>query len=489
VTARNDVTDDLEAVVLPVTGARSIVATEVVQSLWSGYGQIVRCHLDPGPSVIVKWVRWPDEQRHPRGWSTDRSHERKLHSYRVESAWYERYANRCGDRCRVPELLALDTRTDGVMMVVEDLDAAGFPGRRDAVGPKELDACLAWLANFHATFMGQAPDGLWEASPFQTLVHGDAKLANFCFDLEGEAVAAVDFQYVGGGCGMKDVAYFIGSCLDEDETEEKATELLDRYFELLREALDHTGTTLDLSALEADWRSLYPLAWTDFTRFLRGWSPGPEERDDDGGRLTADHFWCIDPLDGTLPFVEGTPGYSVSIALVRRDGTPLIGVVYDPVTATLLQAVRGGGVRRNGQPWEPTAADAAPELALFADRSSLQRADHPETVTALDEIAHDRGLSGVRVEATRGGVLNACAVLAHPPACYFKRPAPTGGGSLWDFAATACIFAEAGAVATDIHGDPLDLNRDDSTAMNHRGVLYATDAALAGRLRAMIGGA
>ena len=307
-TARNDVTDDLEAVVLPVTGARSIVATEVVQSLWSGYGQIVRCHLDPGPSVIVKWVRWPDEQRHPRGWSTDRSHERKLHSYRVESAWYERYANRCGDRCRVPELLALDTRTDGVMMVVEDLDAAGFPGRRDAVGPKELDACLAWLANFHATFMGQAPDGLWEtgtywhldtrpdelaamedgplkvaagaidralsASPFQTLVHGDAKLANFCFDLEGEAVAAVDFQYVGGGCGMKDVAYFIGSCLDEDETEEKATELLDRYFELLREALDHTGTTLDLSALEADWRSLYPLAWTDFTRFLRGWSPG-----------------------------------------------------------------------------------------------------------------------------------------------------------------------------------------------------------------------
>jgi fructose-1,6-bisphosphatase/inositol monophosphatase family enzyme len=214
-----------------------------------------------------------------------------------------------------------------------------------------------------------------------------------------------------------------------------------------------------------------------------------EERDDDGGRLTADHFWCIDPLDGTLPFVEGTPGYSVSIALVRRDGTPLIGVVYDPVTATLLQAVRGGGVRRNGQPWEPTAADAAPELALFADRSSLQRADHPETVTALDEIAHDRGLSGVRVEATRGGVLNACAVLAHPPACYFKRPAPTGGGSLWDFAATACIFAEAGAVATDIHGDPLDLNRDDSTAMNHRGVLYATDAALAGRLRAMIGGA
>jgi fructose-1,6-bisphosphatase/inositol monophosphatase family enzyme len=68
-----------------------------------------------------------------------------------------------------------------------------------------------------------------------------------------------------------------------------------------------------------------------------------EERDDDGGRLTADHFWCIDPLDGTLPFIEGSPGYAVSIALVSRNGTPLIGTVYDPVGSTMLHAVVGHG--------------------------------------------------------------------------------------------------------------------------------------------------
>ncbi len=213
-----------------------------------------------------------------------------------------------------------------------------------------------------------------------------------------------------------------------------------------------------------------------------------EEREDDGGRLRSDHFWCIDPLDGTLPFVEGTPGYSVSIALVRKDGTPLIGVVLDPVTMTLIQAVRGGGVRRNGEPWEPATTAPGGELTLYADRSAVQRDDHDETVTALEDIAHDLGLDGVRVDATRGGVMNACAVLAHPPACYFKRPGPTGGGSLWDFAATACIFFEAGAVATDIHGDGLDLNRADSTFMNHRGVLYATDEVLASRLYALARG-
>jgi 3'-phosphoadenosine 5'-phosphosulfate (PAPS) 3'-phosphatase len=63
---------------------------------------------------------------------------------------------------------------------------------------------------------------------------------------------------------------------------------------------------------------------------------------------------------------------------------------------------------------------------------------------------------------------------------YFKLPkAEEGGGSLWDFAATAALFSELGYVASDFYGEPLDLNRADSTFMNHRGVLFATDYSLA----------
>ncbi len=299
-----------EAIVLRATQAQEIVDIEAVQSLWSGYGQILRCRLDggPQPSVIVKHVRWPSERTHPRGWTTDISHERKVDSYRVETAWYEHHAQRCPDQCRVPKRLAIETQADEVIMVIEDLDAAGFPGRRTVVGDAELEACLAWLAAFHATFMLETPEGLWPTGTywhlatrpdelaalkdgplkaaaatidrrlaegqFQTFVHGDAKLANFCFQADGRRAAAVDFQYVGGGCGMKDVAYFISSCLDEDESEATVPALLDRYFELLRIELDRCGKALDVDALEAEWRSLYPLAWTDFTRFLQGWSPG-----------------------------------------------------------------------------------------------------------------------------------------------------------------------------------------------------------------------
>lgn len=301
---------DLEARVLQATGAQAIAETQIVQSLWSGYGQIVRCHLDGGTqcSVIVKHVRWPDQRDHPYGWVSDLSHERKVQSYNVETTWYDRYAARCREASRVPRCLSIETRADEVIIILEDLDASGFAGRRQHVGEVELDACLSWLASFHATFMGERPDGLWLTgtywhlatrpdelaalddgplksaaaiidrqltnSPFQTIVHGDAKLANFCFSPDGQQAAAVDFQYVGGGCGMKDVAYFISSCLDEDDSERMGPDLLDRYFELLGDALTRSGKALDFPTLEANWRELYPVAWTDFYRFLQGWSPG-----------------------------------------------------------------------------------------------------------------------------------------------------------------------------------------------------------------------
>ncbi len=210
-----------------------------------------------------------------------------------------------------------------------------------------------------------------------------------------------------------------------------------------------------------------------------------EEQQDDGGRLTADNFWCIDPLDGTLPFIEGTPGYAVSIALVGNDGTPHIGVVYDPVESTLIHAVAGSGVYRDQQRWLLETARHG-ELSVFADRSFLASDERAGLVDGLERIAQDMGFAGVRIESSSGAVMNACAVLANTPACYIKFPKPTaGGGSLWDFAATSCIFTEAGASATDIYGARLDLNRPDSTFMNHRGVLFASDDELAQRVRTL----
>ena len=114
-------------------------------------------------------------------------------------------------------------------------------------------------------------DDMLNACRFQTLVHGDAKVANFCFSDDKSSVAMVDFQYVGKGCGMKDVAYFLGSCLDEEACERLAPALLDVYFDELKSHIKDPA--IDKESLEEEWRKLYPVAWTDFYRFLAGWMP------------------------------------------------------------------------------------------------------------------------------------------------------------------------------------------------------------------------
>jgi len=297
-------------IIKQATDASDIELIEVIQELWSGYGTIRRYRLIGAERerVVVKHVHVEELGDHPRGWNTNRSHLRKLRSYEVESAWYAHWSARCGSGCRVPHCLALETRGEETLMVLEDLDEAGFSARRQSMTDVELLACLRWMANFHATFMGCEPHGLWpqgtywhlDTRPdelealsdlplkqaakvidrllrecsFQTLVHGDAKLANFCFSPDGDQVAAVDFQYVGGGCGMKDVAYFIGSCLAEEECEHLERWLLDHYFKELKQALARLQPFIDAKAVESEWRALFPLAWTDFHRFLKAWSPG-----------------------------------------------------------------------------------------------------------------------------------------------------------------------------------------------------------------------
>jgi hypothetical protein len=266
------------------TGARAARRTEHIQTLWSGYGEILRVELDGGiaPTAIVKCVQPPARAT---GTVSDR---RKRRSYDVETAFYRDLAPRCDDTCRVARLYASRVTAEGWLLVLEDLDARGYADRRDEANGAALAACLRWLASFHARFLGEpceqlgtywhlatrrdelaaiadrdvraaAPvlDAQLSAARFQTILHGDPKEANFCFTRDGRAVAAVDFQYTGRGCGMKDVAYLLHGRNDDPAPH------LDTYFRYL-------GATAEL---EAEWRALYPIAVRDFQRFLAGWRP------------------------------------------------------------------------------------------------------------------------------------------------------------------------------------------------------------------------
>lgn len=285
-------------------GYSTLHSLDVLQTLWGGYGELVRLYVD-STSVIVKHVLLPKPKHHPKGWNTDVSHQRKLRSYQVELKWYQFAAKR--SHAKVPATIMVKQHEQELLLVMEDLKQVGFTEVVTTPSQHHLSACLGWLANFHAQHIGHQGEGLWEVgtywhlatradelralsddrlkaraeqidsvlqnAPFTTLVHGDAKLANFCFSPDGKNAAAVDFQYIGKGCAMKDVALFMSSAVEPLQCAEMEAWILDEYFAALRMALQTHQPHLSAEEVEAAWRPLFVIAWADFQRFVKGWSP------------------------------------------------------------------------------------------------------------------------------------------------------------------------------------------------------------------------
>lgn len=76
-----------ESVIIEATGASSLMLQSVIQELWSGYGHIIRIALTGSEhrTVVIKHVSMQAEKKHPRGWSSDLSHQQ--------------YTLSCDERC------------------------------------------------------------------------------------------------------------------------------------------------------------------------------------------------------------------------------------------------------------------------------------------------------------------------------------------------------------------------------------------------------
>ncbi|MGL1891652.1 MAG: hypothetical protein OCD02_08495 [Spirochaetaceae bacterium] len=182
-----------------------------------------------------------------------------------------------------------------------------------------------------------------------------------------------------------------------------------------------------------------------------------EELADDSSRLIKDYFWCLDPLDGTQCFIEKEYGFSVSIALVNKQGGALIGVVLDPVKNDLYSALKGEGLYKNNKPWSP-----------------IIKTDNTIKNIIVDPSFKIKDYKNIKFMQYGGAVLNAIQVLEGKADCYLKLPKNSlGGGSIWDFAATVAIFNECNAISSDIAGNQIFLNNPNTTFMNGTGVFYS----------------
>jgi len=162
-----------------------------------------------------------------------------------------------------------------------------------------------------------------------------------------------------------------------------------------------------------------------------------------GASGDTERRWIVDPLDGTLNFVQGFPHWCVSVALWDADG-PVAGCVLDPLRGDCFLAVRGMGATWNGKSMQVSQQPGL-DGAFLATGFAYQLGDRwPRFNAALGRVfPRAKGLR-------RAG--SAALDLAHV-ACgiydgYFEL-----GLQPWDIAAGVLLVQEAGGVITDWEGE------------------------------------
>jgi len=155
--------------------------------------------------------------------------------------------------------------------------------------------------------------------------------------------------------------------------------------------------------------------------------------------------WVIDPLDGTVNYLYGLPGWNVSIAAKDADGV-LVGVVYAPSINGFWSAIRGEGAKYNGNKIkcnDPVTLDKSLLATGFAYDLNL-RVSQGETMAKLLPKIRDLRRNGA-------AAVDLCYVAMGAIDGYFE-------GSLkeWDYAAGGLIATEAGAVISGRGGKAAD---------------------------------
>ena len=154
--------------------------------------------------------------------------------------------------------------------------------------------------------------------------------------------------------------------------------------------------------------------------------------------------WVIDPLDGTVNYFYGLPGWNVSIAAKDKDGS-VVGVVTAPTINSTWWATRGGGAFYNGhqiQCNDPIALDRA-LIATGFQYDVAHRTTQMTDLAKLVPLVRDLRRNGA-------AAVDLCHVAMGALDGYYEA-----GLKEWDWAAGGLVATEAGARFVQYGQEPL----------------------------------
>lgn len=233
--------------------------------------------------------------------------------------------------------------------------------------------------------------------------------------------------------------------------------ILDRYFQNTTAQIKSDGsivTEADLQMQKALSSALNNLS-PEFNMLGEEMNPRQQQKIINSGQ----GYWCLDPLDGTNNFHHGVPLFSISLALIV-DQVINIGVVYDPVRKEIFSALKGAGLRINGEHvTKPRQPDELKHCLASVDFKRLK----PD--------AKERLLRKMPFKSQRN--VGSCALEWAWLAAGRTQLLLHGGEKFWDYAAGSLLVEES-------QGFSCTYNRETvfNNSLENRPVIAASNASL-----------
>ncbi|GAA1630334.1 inositol monophosphatase family protein [Actinoplanes couchii] len=183
--------------------------------------------------------------------------------------------------------------------------------------------------------------------------------------------------------------------------------------------------------------------------FLAEQTPGIGFLGEEHGITGADTglTWALDPVDGTVNFIHGSPLCAISLGLIAGN-RPVLGVIDLPFLATRYSAAEDIGAHADGEVITVSttrriseAVVAIGDYAVGADSAEKNRDRFALTRRLAADVQRIRmhGSAAIDLVWLAEGRVDAVVMLANKP---------------WDTAAGVIIAREAGAVVADRDGSP-----------------------------------
>jgi len=162
-------------------------------------------------------------------------------------------------------------------------------------------------------------------------------------------------------------------------------------------------------------------------------------------RGTEPIWWVIDPIDGTNNYAHRMLFFTVSIAAMS-EGSPIVGVVFEPATDSMFTAVKDGYTQLNGRRIQVNDDGIGPFTSIGLDSHFDEGVPHWACEVMQKTRFRNLGSTALQLAyVAKAGLVG--TIITRP--------------KLWDIAAGAILAESAGAIVTDWKGEkifPVDLN-------------------------------